>query len=577
MLQRQRLVIILAITFVTLGIVSSCVVLLAPHTVFRGVLEVLVSGHTVADESVQRARLFGTFVGFVCLVFGMTLLVTSRFVATLLDTIPGPLSLWLDLKSFLRDEEKAHLASIGFVCFVGAGLRLMFLFQPMRYDEAYTFTNFASHALWDGLSNYSVPNNHLLHTFLVHLTYKAFGNEPWALRVPTLVAGILLMPASYWAVRLLYDKNVAILAVAMVSASSILVEYSTNARGYTLLTLLYLLLIGATVHIKRTGSGGAWLAFVLISSLGFFTIPIFLYPFGSMCLWLLLSATSKDTHQNSLKLLRSLIVACIVTALVTVILYSPVLFRSGWRSIVSNPFVAPKDLPSVVTALPSSITSTWTGWTRDIPGPVALVFLGFFVGSIVFTRRGSRKDRLPLMLPILWFCIAAVLTQRVVVDDRVWLFMLPLYFAEVSAGLVALIDALTKGSKGHLPTWYALGAVLFCVLIGANISMSKSILRSEATGTLPAAQEITLYLASRLEPTDRVIAKCPADAPLRYYFDRAGLSPTYFRNDPSKAKAVFVIVKHGRHSLESLLAEYNLHGEADLIQTYKGVSLYLVK
>ena len=43
---------------------------------------------------------------------------------------------------------------------VGAILRLIFLFQPMRYDEAFSFLFFASRPLSEGLSDYAAPNNH---------------------------------------------------------------------------------------------------------------------------------------------------------------------------------------------------------------------------------------------------------------------------------------------------------------------------------------------------------------------------------------------------------------------------------
>ena len=51
------------------------------------------------------------------------------------------------------------------IFFIGVIIRICFLFQPMRHDEAFTFTNYASKPLFVALSNYSFPNNHLFHTF----------------------------------------------------------------------------------------------------------------------------------------------------------------------------------------------------------------------------------------------------------------------------------------------------------------------------------------------------------------------------------------------------------------------------
>ena len=59
---------------------------------------------------------------------------------------------------------------------VAIAVRLMFINQPMRYDEALTFNEFASRPLYYGLSFYPDPNNHLLNTLLVHVAFASLGN-----------------------------------------------------------------------------------------------------------------------------------------------------------------------------------------------------------------------------------------------------------------------------------------------------------------------------------------------------------------------------------------------------------------
>ena len=48
-------------------------------------------------------------------------------------------------------------------------LRARELSQPIRYDEAATWLDYASQPLGRALSDYRFPNNHLFHTLLVHL------------------------------------------------------------------------------------------------------------------------------------------------------------------------------------------------------------------------------------------------------------------------------------------------------------------------------------------------------------------------------------------------------------------------
>jgi hypothetical protein len=71
----------------------------------------------------------------------------------------------------------------------------LFIMQPFKHDEAYTVTVFANQPLWGALSDYHLPNNHLFHTLLVHLTYSLFGYSQWAVRLPALLAGIAQHPS----------------------------------------------------------------------------------------------------------------------------------------------------------------------------------------------------------------------------------------------------------------------------------------------------------------------------------------------------------------------------------------------
>jgi hypothetical protein len=124
----------------------------------------------------------------------------------------------------LRLSVSVDGVAVALLALVGLVLRLAFLQQPMRYDEALSFNEFASRPLYYALSFYPEPNNHLLNTLLVHLLYAVLGSDPWVLRVPALVAGVLLVPATYTLGRMLATREAALLAAGLVAASSYLVE-----------------------------------------------------------------------------------------------------------------------------------------------------------------------------------------------------------------------------------------------------------------------------------------------------------------------------------------------------------------
>lgn len=112
-----------------------------------------------------------------------------------------------------------------------------YLSRPMLYDEAFTYNIFASRPMLRIISDYQLPNNHIFHSLLVHFTTGIFGSQPWAVRLPAFLAGVWLIPAGYLVARAFFDRDTALLSAALTGFMPILVDYATNARGYSLMAL----------------------------------------------------------------------------------------------------------------------------------------------------------------------------------------------------------------------------------------------------------------------------------------------------------------------------------------------------
>src|SRR3954452_24450483 len=111
------------------------------------------------------------------------------------------------VRAVLGREGAPHVAALCLILGCAVAMRVGDLFAPMRYDEAFSALNYVFAPLHVGLSNYSSPTNHLLATLLAPLTWRAFADHPWVLRLPALIAGLALVPAVYAAGRLLYDRH----------------------------------------------------------------------------------------------------------------------------------------------------------------------------------------------------------------------------------------------------------------------------------------------------------------------------------------------------------------------------------
>jgi hypothetical protein len=402
-------------------------------------------------------------------------------------------------------------------------LRLAFINQPMRYDEAVTFNEFASRPLYYGLSFYPEPNNHLLNTLLVHVAYVAFGNQPWVLRLPALLGGALLVGATYALGRTLYGPKAGLCGAALVATSSILVEYSTNSRGYTLQALAFVVCLTLAIEAARRDRPALLLPIVLVGALGAYAVPTMLYGVVAIAVWLVAVLWSRRTLRATA---GELAASGVLLVLIVVLLYTPVMLISGPDKLAANRFVLPLDAAALSRDLPLSLARTWEQWNRDVPLVMSLVLALGFIFAVAYELR-ARRPAPAVLVPLV--CLTLVLLQRVAPFERVWLFLLPLYCAVAAGGLARFIDG-------------RLLAIVFGVTLGYFTVSSGSILRSTETGSFPDADAVAHTLQGRLAPEDAVVSELPASLPqLQYYLPRVGLSIDSLVREPAEAAHVYVV------------------------------------
>jgi len=129
-------------------------------------------------EIITRLRFYGCAFLFVDTVLYLKRRWIQQQVSSLLFTLTSLKNMKKEFVKVLKNEEKIHLCAFIVILGIAVAVRLAFLYQPMRYDEALTFMTYASKPIWHGLSLYSSPNNHLFHTLLVHITCLLLGNQP---------------------------------------------------------------------------------------------------------------------------------------------------------------------------------------------------------------------------------------------------------------------------------------------------------------------------------------------------------------------------------------------------------------
>ena len=106
-----------------------------------------------------------------------------------------------------------------------------------------------------------------LHHAVLWVTVRMLGTSEFAVRLPSLLAGVALVPALYWVGSVIYDKRTGWVAALLAALAPFTVWYSQEARMYAIFMLLATLAIGAEIQAIRLGRTAWWVAYGVLTGL----------------------------------------------------------------------------------------------------------------------------------------------------------------------------------------------------------------------------------------------------------------------------------------------------------------------
>lgn len=129
---------------------------------------------------------------------------------------------------------------------------------PLWYDEAATWlasrADPVEFARWE-----HHPDHPPLSFMLVSLTVAVLGTDAeWALRLPSVIAGLLAIPAAYAVGVAVRSRPTGLGFAALVTFSPLFIEQGRHARMYSLLALVVLLVLLWLVDLERRERPEAW-------------------------------------------------------------------------------------------------------------------------------------------------------------------------------------------------------------------------------------------------------------------------------------------------------------------------------
>lgn len=407
----------------------------------------------------------------------------------------------------------------------GVAFRLLHLGDPVRYDEAFTYLNYARAPLWEALTDYGAANNHFLNTLLVRLAASVLGEQAALWRLPNLLAGLGTIILAAVIARKWFGGAAAVVALAVTCVSPVMAHFSVLARGYGLslffgLTALYFV----DLRHERKGGAlpliGAWLSCALacyaVPTAVLFVAAVFAYD----------AYRTYRGRGRGATLLRLWAPATLLTALLylpALIATEPGAFFASAGGESAAPFSLSGLRPYGAALLDAKTWGLGGGWLWL---PVAAV--GLVVGS-------AKRPAYGALAAAGVGAAVVLLAAGYRPPARVFIYLLPV----LSLGIGAAAEALWERLRARVFFGRALAAALVVAAAAAVVVAERGryIDSSVRVGAAPAALPIIEYVSENYAGEFYLLAKTPLNFPLLYYAERprwrdvpiiAGRSPGAF-------------------------------------------------
>jgi mannosyltransferase len=172
---------------------------------------------------------------------------------------------------------------------LAAVLRLSTLdLQSFWYDEAFTPVHVLHGSLSATLRAVSHTENSPPLWYVVEwVDYRLLGSGEFALRLPSALAGIAVVPVTWAIGQIVGGRRAAIASAALVSVNPLFVWYSQEARAYGLFVFTAALSILCFLRLRERPDGRRTAAFAVAGVLALLSHYFAVFMLAAMAIWLL--------------------------------------------------------------------------------------------------------------------------------------------------------------------------------------------------------------------------------------------------------------------------------------------------
>ena len=314
----------------------------------------------------------------------------------------------------------------------------------LRFDETQTIA-VAMQPFAVAVTKYDVPNNHVLHTLLVWVAHEFGDLNRVVLRMPAFLSFCLLLPLLWRFARREYGSMAASFATVFVGASWFFVYFATNARGYTLLLLLFVVaLLCGQALVRSPDRRALWAIWAGAVAAGLYTIPLMIFPAVLTASWMLLVRRAR-TGGHGLRSFALRTAAWAAVALVSAsLLYLPIIAGEGVQQAVAS------GTNMNLLAVIGHPVVMWREWHTPIPPWARGVLLALVVvGATAKSRSRGKMGTLLLATGLAWVLVLGQV--RILSQPRYLMWALLVFMILAGAGAACVFEGVMARVRSQWP------------------------------------------------------------------------------------------------------------------------------
>jgi hypothetical protein len=433
--------------------------------------------------------------GVILLVFSVYVLMKKNVFLYLQDTFSYNFKEIKSSFSRMKTDFWKVDAKLQFLFFIilitGMFLRVRLALEPITYDEAFTYTQYASKSFPQILADYSYPNNHIFFTLFAKISTSIFGVSEFALRLPALIASFLLLFFGFFLAQRLKSKYGAVIFLFFIAFVPALVEYGSYARGYSFLALFTLLIVYSLDRWIKTGQCYQYTRMNIYLILGIWTVPIFSFLLIPISLVLYFEFRKKA-------LLPSLWLKVIS---LTLLLYLPAILLYGVSCLWNPPLYALGDITHF------TLNETFEFFYKDFIY-LAPLFLWLMVSGVLFLSLDYKQTTHQLLIFSILLMAVIVIIKPDLLLYRIWIYLLIPFYWVLADGI----------------RWERFSKYVFMSLIliaGIIFSIRQEYYKGRVERFYGLENELIEWSEKN---KNKVHAPFPMDAPAEFYAKKANLN-----------------------------------------------------